>query len=60
MKTEKNTIKSHLDKARRNCRLQKKETDPALSGFTYILKEKPWKKMPIHVSKESILRREDY
>jgi hypothetical protein len=57
MKTEKDI--ADLAKIRRNCRLQKKATDPALSGFTYILKEKSWEHNPIPVSEESILR-EDY
>jgi len=54
MKTKKN-----ISKGRINCRLQKKETDPAISGFTYVLKEKPWKRNPITVHLKTILR-EDY
>jgi hypothetical protein len=59
MKTEKDTDDSHLDYIRRNCRLQKKGTDPALSGFTYILKDKPWEDNPISVPAENISK-EDY
>ena len=59
MKTKRDISSSDKNSGRYNKRLQRIETDPALSGVIYILKERPWQIKPDDTLQEDILR-EDY